>query len=374
MDTPHVLTEPRDVAAYAAALAAGSGPIAIDAERASGFRYSQRAYLLQVKRTGAGIALIDPVAVPDLTDLAAAMTNAEWILHAATQDLPCLFELGLRPTTLFDTELAGRLLGRERVSLAALVAEELGVTLVKGHGAADWSKRPLSDAQLRYAALDVDHLIELRDRLATALAEARKAHIASEEFTALLNFEPRERGPDPWRRLSGVHRLKSAEQLGRARALWWERDRLASAQDIAPGRLLKDVDLVALAADLTATPDDPWHRALKDAIPLSAAELSGKPAGKLPPTKSWADRNPIAGARWALARPALVALAEQMHLPLENLMTPELVRRMLWDPPEPLSAIGEEMRIAGARPWQIAAVAPIIEEACQTAALEVTDQ
>jgi ribonuclease D len=374
MDTPHVLTESREVAAYADALAAGFGPIAIDAERASGFRYSQRAYLIQVKRSGAGIALIDPIAVPDLTDLASAMTDTEWILHAATQDLPCLFELGLRPTALFDTELAGRLLGRERVSLAALVAEELGVTLAKGHGAADWSKRPLSDAQLRYAALDVDHLIELRDRLSAALHGAEKTHIAAEEFTALLDFAPRDRGPDPWRRLSGVHRLKSAEHLGRARALWFERDRLASAQDIAPGRLIKDVDLVALAGDLTATPEEPWLSVLRNAIPLSAAELAAKPAGKLPPTKSWSDRNPIAGARWGLARPALIALAEQMQVPLENLMTPELVRRLLWEPPEPLETIVDEMRVGGARPWQIAAVAPIIDEACRTAALEVTGE
>jgi len=374
MKPPTILTEPHEVSAYAAVLASGSGPIAIDAERASGFRYSQRAYLIQLKRTGAGIALIDPIAVPDLTELAQAMQDVEWILHAATQDLPCLFEIGLRPTALFDTELAGRLLGRERVSLAALVEEELGVSLAKGHGAADWSKRPLSEAQRRYAALDVDYLIELRERLAAALDATQKAHIAQEEFTALLTFEPRERGPDPWRRLSGVHRLKSAEQLGRARALWLERDRLAVAQDIAPGRILRDTDLVELAADPDPTPDEPWRTVLGTASPLTPAELATKPAGKLPPTKSWSDRNPPAGARWALARPELMALAEHMGMPVENLMTPELIRRVLWEPPDAAFTLREVLNAGGARPWQIEAVAPILEEAIRTAASEVTDE
>ncbi len=374
MKPPTILTEPHEVSAYAAVLASGSGPIAIDAERASGFRYSQRAYLIQLKRTGAGIALIDPIAVPDLTELAQAMQDVEWILHAATQDLPCLFEIGLRPTALFDTELAGRLLGRERVSLAALVEEELGVSLAKGHGAADWSKRPLSEAQRRYAALDVDYLIELRERLAAALDATQKAHIAQEEFTALLTFEPRERGPDPWRRLSGVHRLKSAEQLGRARALWLERDRLAVAQDIAPGRILRDTDLVELAATPDPTPDEPWRTVLVAASPLTPAELATKPAGKLPPTKSWSDRNPPAGARWALARPELMALAEHMGMPVENLMTPELIRRVLWEPPDAAFTLREVLNAGGARPWQIEAVAPILEEAIRTAASEVTDE
>lgn len=374
MKPPVILIDPGDVSDYAQTLASGSGPIAIDAERASGFRYSQRAYLIQLKRTGADIALIDPIAVPDLTELAMAMQDVEWILHAATQDLPCLFELGLRPTALFDTELAGRLLGRERVSLAALVEEELGVCLTKGHGAADWSKRPISEAQRRYAALDVEYLIELREHLVAALDADQKAHIAQQEFNALLDFEPRERGPDPWRRLSGVHRLKSAEQLGRARALWFERDRLAIEQDLAPGRILRDADLVALAAALDATPDEPWKRALRAAAPLSPAEIAAKPAGKLPPTKSWADRNPEAGARWAIARPSLVALGEHMHMPVENLMTPELVRRVLWEPPDPSLTVRDALQSGGARPWQIDAVAPILEEAIRTAASEVTDE
>ena len=144
-------------------IAAGEGPVAIDAERASGYRYGQRAYLVQVRREGAGTWLIDPVGCPDLTPLDEAIGAAEWILHAATQDLACLAEVGLRPRQLFDTELAARILGLPRVGLAAVVEHYLGLSLAKEHSAVDWSTRPLPEPWLRYAALDVEVLDELRN-------------------------------------------------------------------------------------------------------------------------------------------------------------------------------------------------------------------
>jgi hypothetical protein len=84
----------------------------------------------------------------------------------ASQDLPCLAEVGFRPRQLFDTETAGRLLGYPRVALGTLVEEVIGFHLEKGHSAADWPVRPLGEEVLRYAALDVEVLIELRDALA----------------------------------------------------------------------------------------------------------------------------------------------------------------------------------------------------------------
>ncbi|WP_459984624.1 ribonuclease D, partial [Mycobacterium avium] len=145
----------------------GRGPFAVDAERASGFRYSNRAYLIQIRRAGAGTALIDPVShgadpVRALRPVAEVLGSDEWILHSADQDLPCLAEVGMRPPALYDTELAGRLAGFERVNLATMVERLLGFGLAKGHGAADWSKRPLPAEWLNYAALDVELLIELR--------------------------------------------------------------------------------------------------------------------------------------------------------------------------------------------------------------------
>ncbi|HTA02884.1 MAG TPA: ribonuclease D, partial [Streptosporangiaceae bacterium] len=145
---PPLVDSADDLAAATAALGAGSGPVAVDAERASGFRYGHRAFLVQFRRQGAGTVLIDPVACPDLSALDAALADTEAVLHAASQDLPCLSELGFRPRRLFDTEVAGRLLGYPRVGLATMVESILGLGLEKTHSAADWSTRPLPEEWL----------------------------------------------------------------------------------------------------------------------------------------------------------------------------------------------------------------------------------
>ena len=185
------------LAEVTARLASGEGPVAVDAERASGYRYGQRAYLVQLRRAGAGTMLVDPIACPDLSGIDAAVADAEAVLHAASQDLPCLAEIGFRPQRLFDTELAGRLLGYPRVALGTLVEEVLGFHLEKGHSAADWSARPLREELLRYAALDVEVLIELRDALAAELADQGKTEWARQEFEAVLAARPAPARPDP---------------------------------------------------------------------------------------------------------------------------------------------------------------------------------
>lgn len=362
-------------------MAAGSGPLALDAERASGYRYSQRAYLVQVRREGAGTALIDPIAVPDLSALQQASQGVEWILHAATQDLACLGEVGLSPSALFDTELAGRLLGRERVSLAALVHSELGEVLEKGHGATDWSVRPLTAAQLRYAALDVELLVELRDSMAASLEEAGKSGIAQQEFEALLTFAPRDRGEDEWRRTSGIHRIRKPRQLAVVRALWQTRDEIARSRDIAVGRILPDASIVAAAQSPLQTVDDlaglkaftgrgahrylsRWWSAIADASALPVADLptsAGPPTGP-PPPRAWADRDPEAFARLSAARTGLAEIAEGLHLPVENLLSPDAVRRLCWSPPDPCEpeAVAAVLRGQGARDWQVQACLPCL--------------
>lgn len=182
---PEVVDTPERLAEVVRAFAGGTGPVAVDAERASGYRYGQRTYLVQLRRAGAGTAIVDPIALPDLSELGAALADVEWVLHAASQDLPGLAEQGLRPSTVFDTELAARLLGMERVGLAAVVAEVLGRGLAKEHSAVDWSTRPLPAEWLRYAALDVELLIELRDALAERLEAAGKTEWARQEFDAV---------------------------------------------------------------------------------------------------------------------------------------------------------------------------------------------
>jgi ribonuclease D len=380
---PPVVVDAQGLADAADRLAAGSGPVALDAERASGYRYGQRAYLVQLRRTGAGTVLVDPTAVTDLDPLAAALTDTEWVLHAASQDLTCLAEIGLRPTLLFDTELAGRLLGHPRVGLAALTESVLGHRLEKGHAAVDWSTRPLPEAWLRYAALDVEVLVELRDALAAELAEQGKAGWAAEEFRHLVAAAPSPPRTDPWRRTSGLHRVRSRRGLAAVRELWLVRDQMARDRDVAPGRILPDSALVAAAQALPTDRDaltalpvfggratrrlaDRWMGAIDRARELADSELPPQalPTDGPPPARSWADKDPEAAARLAVLRPTVSALADQLRLPTENLLTPDTLRRIAWQPPDHPSAdaVAAALRDRGAREWQITLTAAPIAE------------
>jgi ribonuclease D len=205
-------------------LAQGSGPFAVDAERASGFKFSARAYLIQIKRHGGGLHLIDPIPFgPNhrlFHELNELLQSDEVILHASTQDLPCLRELGINPTKLFDTELGGRIAGLPRVGLGPLLESLMEVSLAKEHSAADWSQRPLPQEWLNYAALDVELLVELRDKVYGLLASANKWEWAREEFQAILDAPPPPPRVDPWRRTSGMHKIKKRDQLASVSARW----------------------------------------------------------------------------------------------------------------------------------------------------------
>jgi ribonuclease D len=381
------LTTEDELAAAVAALRADNGvrlPIAIDAERASGYRYGQRAYLVQLRREDVGTMLFDPVYLPDLSTLGAAIAEDEWVLHAASQDLPCLAEVGLHATRVFDTELAGRLLGYAKVGLGSIVEEVLGLTLEKGHSAADWSTRPLPEPWIRYAALDVEVLVELRDRLAAQLDENGKREWAQEEFAAIVAAQPATARIDPWRRTSGMHRVRRRRELAVVRSLWERRDELAQQRDISPGRVLPDLAIVeaALAApttelDLVKLPlwggrslrrqGATWLPAIAAAAALPESDL---PEAKArhdgpPPARSWAERDPVAAARLSAARTTVVEIAERHHLPVENLLSPDALRRVMWQPPEPAdaAAIAAALRALGARPWQVTLTAAAIAEA-----------
>ena len=384
---PPVVETPQALRLAVETIAAGTGPVAIDAERASGYRYSGRAYLLQVRREGAGTTLVDPIGLPDLEGLAEVLRGPEWILHAATQDLPCLAELGLRPVALFDTELAGRLLGLPRVALATLVEALLGTRLRKEHSAVDWSTRPLPVPWLEYAALDVEVLLELREELDARLEAAGKQEWARQEFDALLGFVPSPR-PDAWRRTSGLHRLRSRRGLGAVRELWLVRDSIAAERDITPTRILPDSALLAAAtalprsrASLLATPGfhgrgarrhaPQWVAAILRAVSLPESELPPRAARtEGPPVpRAWAERDPVAARRLARARSEVAELAERWQLPAENLLTPEHLRRVLWSPPatresdELTRAVSAQLAALGARPWQVELTAAILARA-----------
>lgn len=366
----------------AAAIAAGTGPAGVDAERASGFRYGQRAFLVQIRREGAGTWLIDPEPFGNLDIINDALRGVEWILHAASQDLPCLSELGMWPDKLFDTELAARLAGLPRVGLAAVIEQLLGFGLAKEHSAADWSTRPLPEPWLRYAALDVEVLTELREELIELLEADGKLDYAEQEFAAILAAGLPPARVDPWRKTSGLHQIRDRRQLAAVRELWLERDSLAQKRDVAPGRLIPDSALVAAAKAMPSTVPQllgtkgfhgraaqreapRWLRCIAAARDLDELPPLHLPTNAPPPPRVWADRDPAAAARLATARPLLQARAEELNLPLENLLTPDYLRRVAWRPPADVSkdAIAAELRALGARDWQVELAAPLISDA-----------
>jgi ribonuclease D len=366
------------------AFAAGTGPIAVDAERASGHRYGQRAFLVQIRREGAGTALIDPVELPDLSELNAVIGDTEWVLHAASQDLPCLTEVGLHPARLFDTELGARLAGYPRVGLAAMVEEMLGLSLAKEHSAVDWSTRPLPEPWLRYAALDVEVLVALRDRVAAELERQGKLAWAEEEFAAVAAAPPPPPRVDPWRRTSGMHRVRDRRRLAAVRELWLTRDAVARQRDLSPGRILPDSAIVEAALTMPATLGAlsalpafsgrgarrharQWLDAIDAARAMDEKQLPAQhlPADGPPPPRVWAERDAVAAARLTAARTALAGLAQSLAMPVENLISPDTVRRLAWDPPaERDEASVEQVLLShGARNWQIRLTLPLLTAA-----------
>jgi len=381
---PAVIADPAALRVTVEAIREGRGPVAIDAERASGYRYSGRAYLVQLRREGLGTALIDPIPIGDLSQLNDALGDTEWIVHAATQDLPCLAELGLRPTRLFDTELAGRLLNIPRVGLASLVKDLLGYSLAKEHSAADWSVRPLPAPWLEYAALDVEVLVELREVLVDRLRASGKLVWAYEEFEALTRFAGPAVRAEPWRRVSGIHRARGRLSLGIVRALWEARDGVAADTDTTPGRILSDAAIMEAAIEmpkgerLLRSLPTMRHRAARrnltlwtdtvaktlalaeSELPTLAARYDGPP-----PARAWPERDPVAAARLAACREALRYIAAQHDLPTENLLAPDVVRRLAWEPPATVDSdsVSTALTALSARPWQVDLTAAVLDDA-----------
>jgi ribonuclease D len=376
-----------------------SGSIAIDAERASGFKYSQRAYLVQLRASNTEIFLMDPVSVPGILEakaykeLSAALKDREWILHAATQDLPCLAEIGLHPGAIFDTELAARLAGQPRVGLGALTENLLHYRLAKEHSAADWSTRPLPDTWLNYAALDVDVLHELAEAVDALLTEQGKKSWAEEEFQSLLSFKPRPQRADRWRGITGLHKVQDRLSLEIARRLWLAREELAQKMDVSPGRLIPDSSILVAATEKPRTrPElasmktfsgrasrsylDHWWDAVQCAYKATELpRLKPEKTDTLPNHRNWINKFPEADRRLKLAKAALLEISEKQLVPLENLLTPEILRQLSFTPPESVRAatVAEQLRLLGARRWQAEQTSAAIADAFSLASRSPAD-
>ena len=355
-------------------------PYAIDAERASGFKYSQRAYLLQISSATSDIYLIDPTSIKDLTPLRQLLNNKSWILHAATQDLPCLFELELKPGEIFDTELAARLLSLPHVGLGGLLEDELQITLDKEHSAADWSKRPLPQDWLVYAALDVEFLHQLRKILTQKLSDNNKFDLAQQEFKALCSWQSPGLRNDPWRRTSGMHEVRGGQDSAIVRQIWLKRDEIAQQRDIAAGRVLNDAGIVEIAAkkpktvqelkDLASIKYRPakndaeiWFEQLQIALQMGPDQwpVKKKGAETYPAPKSWLEKRPEAYHRLQFVKAQLHKLSEELLIPVEHLCSPDLVKKWCWDKPtDQLETINDWLISQGARDWQAQNLAPVL--------------
>ncbi len=358
---------------------AKSTSVSLDAERASGFRYSQKAYLVQIA-TESAIFLLDPIALDDSSStwqqvLAAQLNQKTWLLHAATQDLPCLAQLELYPKQLIDTELAARIAGLARVGLGSLCEELLDLELAKEHSASDWSIRPLSDEMLNYAALDVDVMAELWVALEKLLSDQGKLEFVAEEFEHLLSFKPKPQPLEPWRNLPGLSKIKDLSKVKIAASLWLERDRIARDSDTAPGRLIPDRSIMAVVNTPPTSKSElagnrefqgrasrsmlgVWWQAIAAAQELEIELTPAERGNGIPNHRSWEKRFPEAHQRLESSRPKLVALAEELAIPVENLLTPDYLRRVCFDPSEDVAS---QLLELGARNWQVNLVAPLIQ-------------
>ena len=243
---------------------AASGQLAVDTEAASFHRYSDRVYLLQLS-SRARTLVVDPLAVTDLGRFGAVLADpeVEIVFHDADYDLRLLErEFGIRATKLFDTRVAAQLLDEPGIGLAALLEKYQGVTLDKRFQRADWSRRPLSEDMLRYAATDTKHLLQLRDVLAERLEAAGRTAWAAEEFALLedVRWGPAEDEEPAWLRLKGAKALKPRE-LAVLRELHTWRDEQARRLDRAAFRVLNNEPMLAMArampAELEALKDIP---------------------------------------------------------------------------------------------------------------------
>lgn len=362
---PPVVSSQDRLQEAADALATGRGPVAVDAERAGSYRYSPRAYLVQLHRRDGAAVLIDPLPITDFSPLDDVL-GEQWVMQAAHNDLECLAEIGLRPTTLFDTEIAAQLLGVEKVGLASLVEARLGMRMRKSHGQADWSKRPLRRSWLEYAVLDVYVLPDLHDLLLADLREAGKEQWARQEFAHQLRPRPATDPEERWRRTSGIGRLRSDAQRGALRALWHHRDTVARSRDIAWHRVVRDQVMVEMALTMPATAQQladvaklprpllnqagTWLRVIAEGArrPEPRPERSdGPPPRSL---RAWEQRDPDAARRWVALRERLGQRADELQVWRQTLLSADIVADLAWQPPpDPVARMLE----LGARPWQV---------------------
>ena len=294
----------------------------------------------------------------------------------------------MHPGILFDTELASRIVGHDRPNLAAMVERFVGVELEKGHGHEDWSRTPLPKSWQDYAALDVEYLHELAEALTEVLDAQGKLHWAFEEFAHLIAVYSKTPYPEKtWRDMKGLASVRDQSGLQVARELWHAREEISEQRDIAPGRLLPNRALLAIAL---AEPDSPhgltraiggkgmpsrdvrrWLGVVERALSADPATWPRRrdPRENGTPSKSgWERHYPESWQMLQLCREDIAASAEDLDIRPDILLTPAILRETVWNAPDKAPAwdthqAATALEKAGARPWQIQITAPILAAA-----------
>ena len=226
----------------------GSHFVSVDLESDSYHNYAEKIALLQIG-DGENIFILDPFSV-DLAQVASLFKDKskEKVFHDVDYDGRMLLTfLGVKPTPIFDTMVAARILGKEKVGLADLLGEYVGISLDKGLQKADWSRRPLSHDMLEYAALDVAYLIQLRDRLAAEIEDLGRADWAREEFERLVeNLEPMPEKSADFTRVKGARDLSPRQLAVLQKLLEW-REAKAESMDVPPFKVIGTERLLNIA-------------------------------------------------------------------------------------------------------------------------------
>ena len=224
--------------------------IGVDTEADSFYHYFHKCCLIQVS-DGKTTYLVDPLALKKLGPLGDlfAASDIVKILHAAEQDVLYLRrDYGFEVSPLFDTMIAAQLLGSPGIGLASLLSTHFDVTMDKGCQRDDWSRRPLTDRQKRYAGEDVRYLIRLRSKLESALKTKERIDWAREEFglVAARNWERKGFDRNGFWGVKGARDL-SPREAAVLRELYVMRDGRAREADLPPFRIVSDQTLLALA-------------------------------------------------------------------------------------------------------------------------------
>lgn len=371
---PDLIEDALELEAATRLLESSTEPVALDTERAQGYRYGGGAYLVQLRKSDVGSFLIDPRALPDLSSMDRAVQGT-WLLHAADQDLACMAELGLVPAAVFDTEIAAKLLGFTRFSLGAMTEQILGIALDKSHQNEDWSLRPFPIDWLRYAALDVELLPELEKEMSVRLADAGRTDWAEQEFTHLLEHPLQPREPH-WRDLKGLGKVKSAQGLATAQELWMVREELGRELDVSPGRILATQAIIEAALVQPSTRGrltsiepfrrnrarkytDLWWSAISKARALPESQLPpirlAADPDFVPPASAWKRQDPQAWERLQTMRTLAARAADPLGIQADVVLAPRVQREVAWRPLR--KDFAEALHEGGARPWQIGQLA-----------------